>query len=255
MGHRLKFAGKIAGRHLLVSLLVAIVSAAFVFFVLYPYPYYLISGSLSIFMLMMLVDVSSGPLCTFVIASPKKSKKATILDVMIIGAVQLLALSYGLYSLYIARPVIEVYEKGNFHVVMANEVEQNEFVDALPQYQKLPLIGIQTLGVRKANNEKEQFESISLALAGIEIGQRPGWWIPYQEVRHEVSKNMMPLKKLVRTLSKNNQLVLQKALEKYHLLVPDTYFLPLTNSKYEDWVVLLNMNADIVGYAQIKGAD
>ncbi len=166
MKTRLQFATKIASRHLLISVFVALLSAAFIFFVLYPYPYYLITGSLSIFLIMMVVDVSCGPLCTFVIASPKKSRRETIMDLTLIGTVQLLALGYGLFTLYAARPVMQVYERDNFRVVTANEVQVDEFPKALPQFKQLSAIGIQTIGTREAKNADDQFDSINMSLGG-----------------------------------------------------------------------------------------
>ncbi len=190
---RLPFAIKIASRHLVISLLVALLSAAFVFFVLYPYPYYLITGSLSIFMIMMVVDVSCGPLCSFVISSPKKSKRETITDLSLIGTVQLFALAYGLFTLYVARPVIQVYERGNFRIVTANEVQINEFSNALPQFQQLSVFGIQTIGTREAKNADDQLDSVDMSLAGIEIGLRPSWWVSYQSVRDCTSSGVFGL--------------------------------------------------------------
>ncbi len=250
---RFAFATKLASRHLLISLLVAILSATLVFFVLYPYPYYLISGSLSIFLLMMVVDVSCGPLCTLVVASPQKSKKETALDLSFIGGIQLIALGYGLFSLYVARPVLEVYEKGNFRIVMANEVQTDEFVDALPQFKKLPFISIELAGTRIAANAKEQLESISLAMAGIEIGLRPGWWVPYESVQEKVKTTYQPLSTLQSKLSPTESAALQKALNKYKIKQGNTFYLPLDNSGYKDWIVLLNSQAIIVGYAPING--
>ncbi len=250
---RFAFAAKLASRHLLISVFVAILSAALVFFLLYPYPYYLISGSLSIFLLMMVVDVSCGPLCTLVVASPKKSKKETALDLSFIGGIQLIALGYGLFSLYVARPVLEVYEKGNFRIVMANEVQTDEFVNALPQFKKLPFIGIELAGTRVAENAKEQLESIGLAMAGIEIGLRPGWWVSYQSVREQVKTTYQPLSRLQPKLSPTENTALQKALNKYKIEQDNTFYLPLDNSNYKDWIVLLDSSATIIGYAPING--
>ncbi len=253
MKTRLQFATKIASRHLLISVFVALLSAAFVFFALYPYPFYAITGSLSIFILMMGVDVSCGPLCSFIIASPKKSKRETITDLTVIGAIQLLALGYGLFTLYTARPVMQVYERGNFRIVTANEVQINEFSTALPAFQQLPLVGINTIGTREAKNPNDQLDSVEMSLAGIEIGLRPSWWVSYQSVRDKVKKTQLPIDQLMNELNTADKEKLTKAIKKYHLKQSDTFFLPLDNAKYKEWVVLLNNNADIVGYAPVDG--
>ncbi len=166
---------------------------------------------------------------------------------------QLLALAYGLFTLYIARPVMQVYERGNFRIVTANEVQISEFPNALPQFQQLLAFGIQTIDAREAKNADEQLDSVDMSLAGIEIGLRPSWWVSYQSVRDKVKKRQLSVNKLMQKLTDTDKEKLNKALGKYQLKQSEIFFLPLANAKYKDWVVLLNKEADIVGYAPVDG--
>ena len=64
------FAARYASRHLLISLLIALASAAVVFGLWYPAPYRAMLGVGAIFGLVLVVDVVCGPLLTGVVASP-----------------------------------------------------------------------------------------------------------------------------------------------------------------------------------------
>ena len=63
------------GIHLSLSLLVAALAAVVVFGVWYPYPYRDISGGRDLFLLIVGVDVVLGPLVTFTVFNPKKSRR------------------------------------------------------------------------------------------------------------------------------------------------------------------------------------
>ena len=66
---RWRFALKMAGYHLLVSLFLAGMAALLVFKVWYPYPYAELTGGLQLYKLVVAVDVVCGPLLTLVLAS------------------------------------------------------------------------------------------------------------------------------------------------------------------------------------------
>ena len=79
------FAARYASRHLLISLLIALASAAVVFGLWYPAPYRAMLGVGAIFGLVLVVDVVCGPLLTGVVASPRKSRRERWLDFSLIG--------------------------------------------------------------------------------------------------------------------------------------------------------------------------
>ena len=71
---------KALGVHACISLLFAAAAAALVFWVWYPYPYREISGGRELFFLVMGVDVVLGPLVTFILFNPSKTRRALTLD-------------------------------------------------------------------------------------------------------------------------------------------------------------------------------
>ncbi len=107
------------GSHLLVSLLIAILSVGLVFWLWYPSPLDKALGVANIFFLLLSIDVIVGPLLTLIVA--KQGKKTLKMDLLTIGVVQLMALSYGLYMVAQGRPVWLVYDVDRFEVVQAYE--------------------------------------------------------------------------------------------------------------------------------------
>jgi hypothetical protein len=107
------------GSHLLVSLLIAILSVGLVFWLWYPSPLDKALGVANIFLLLLSIDVIVGPLLTLIVA--KQGKKTLKMDLLTIGVVQLMALSYGVYVVAQGRPVWMIYDTERFELVQAYE--------------------------------------------------------------------------------------------------------------------------------------
>ncbi len=93
----------------------------------YPPPLASLQGLGTILVLLAVVDLSLGPLCTLLIASPKKRPAHIARDVALIGLVQAAALAYGVHTVWIARPAYIVFNKDRFDVVSASELEHEYF--------------------------------------------------------------------------------------------------------------------------------
>ena len=98
-----------AATHLGLSLLVA--SAIFlpVYFFWYPSALFDTAGGRDLFLLIAAVDVTLGPLLTLIVF--RSGKKGLAFDLSIIAAMQLVALSYGVWVLFEARPPREAVEE------------------------------------------------------------------------------------------------------------------------------------------------
>ncbi len=105
--------------HLAVSFVVALCALFVVFSLWYPAPLDKALGVVSIFLLLLVVDVIVGPLLTLLVA--KQGKKTLKMDLLTIGLIQFLALAYGLYTVAQGRPVWLIYDSGHFEVVQAYE--------------------------------------------------------------------------------------------------------------------------------------
>ena len=168
-----------SGVHFLLSVLVAALAAALVFGLWYPYPYRDISGGRELFFLVAAVDVVMGPLLTFAVFNRQKPLKELRRDLGVIALLQLAALAYGMWTVFVARPVHMVFEIDRFRVVHAIDVDTALLAKALPALSSLPLTGPSTLGMREFKNNTEKADFTFAALGGVDLSARPELWQDY----------------------------------------------------------------------------
>ncbi len=185
-----------AGIHLGASLVVALLAATLVFEVWYPYPYREISGGRDLFLLLVAVDVVMGPLLTLAIFDRRKSNKVLRRDLTIVGALQMAALAYGLWTMMLARPVHLVFELDRFRVVHAIDVPPESLLQAPAEFQRLPLTGPTLLSVREFKDPTENFDTTMAAVQGWELGAQPKLWQGYQKAQNQVIRVSRPLAEL-----------------------------------------------------------
>ncbi len=114
--------------HLFISLIVIGLFLGVVFFIWYPKPLYSIAEVIEPLKLLVLIDVIVGPALTFIIFSKKKSLKLLRIDLSLIALLQILALSYGVYTIYNGRSAIVVFAEGRFNYLIekfSNEEQLN----------------------------------------------------------------------------------------------------------------------------------
>lgn len=185
-----------AGIHLGLSLVVAALTALLVFGLWYPYPYREISGGRELFLLVVIVDVILGPLITFIIFSRHKPRAKLLGDLAVIAMIQLGALGYGTWTVFVARPVHLVFEINRFRVVHAIDIDETQLVKAPSGFEALPLGGPTLLGVRAFKDSKESFDATMAALGGVHMAARPDFWQSYGQSKAEVLGMAKPVSQL-----------------------------------------------------------
>jgi hypothetical protein len=251
---RLFFAVRWATGHLAISAAVVVLAALLVFGVWYPSPWRQLLGVAGVFGLVVGVDLVCGPLLTLVLASPKKSRKERWADLSLVGAIQLIALGYGLWSVFAARPVALVFEVDRLTIVSANEVQTDQLSAAPKGLRALPWTGIEFAATRKPTSSAEMLEGIDMSIQGLTPAMRPDWWMPYEAAKPEVVKRAKPLAELLKARPQQSAL-LESAAAKTGLPIEKLLYLPLTSSKSLDWVALLSPTGDMVGHAPVDGFD
>ncbi len=250
---RLKFASIYAARHGLLSLLVGLLAAAMVFWVWYPPPYRDMLKVGSIFGIILVVDVVCGPLLTFILANPRKSRRERVLDFGLVGLIQILALVYGLHSVWVARPAVLAFERDRLVVLSANEIDTDQLAKAPEGLRALPFSGLLRVGTRRATGNKEFFESLDVGLAGISPGMRPAWWVPIDTQFDEMRAKAKPVGELIARRPESAD-VLRAALSQTKLAIEHLVYLPLTSNKSVDWVAIMNASTlELVAYAPVDG--
>lgn len=249
---RLQFSSQYAARHLIISLTAALASATLVFGLWYTAPYRQLLNVSHIFGLLLAVDVVCGPLLTLILTSPQKSRRERWLDFSLVGLVQLVALVYGLHSMWIARPVALAFEVDRLIIVAANELQTEALPHAPPSLQHLPWAGVLRLGTRTAANETEQIEGAMLGLAGVSPALRPDWWLPWSDTLPALRIRALPLAELMARRPQDAN-TLHAAARLTGFAIEELHYLPLVTSKTLDWVALLDPAMNMVGWAAVDG--
>jgi len=182
--------------HLLGSMGVAALVSVLVFVVWYPSPYASLTAGVSLFLLLVSVDVVLGPTLTAVAADPAKPAKVFRRDLAVIVALQLAGLAYGLYNISLGRPVYLAFEVDRMRVVTAAEVDESTLPEALPEFRTLPWSGPKLIAAVRPTKPDEVLRSIDLALAGIDISMLPSQWRDYASQKDAILRVARPATEL-----------------------------------------------------------
>lgn len=240
-----------AGWHLLISAAVAALAATLVFGLWYPGAYRHLSGGKGLFLLVVTVDVILGPLLTFAVFNLAKGWPHLRRDLAIIGLIQLAGLVYGLHTVYVVRPVATVFEVDRFRVVAASDVYAPELPQARPEYRSLPLNGPWLLAVRATVAGEERNQALFMALnQGVDVGQRPLFWEPYEGARAAILSKARPIQVLLAKYP-GQASQFESELAAASLPVSVARFLPVMARG--DWVAVLDAKGDLATFLNADG--
>jgi hypothetical protein len=240
---RLQFALKAMGLHFGLSLLVAALVAWLVFTVWYPYPFREMSSGRELFLLVIGVDIICGPLLTFILASPTKPRKELITDISLIVVVQLLALSYGVWNVWLARPNYLVNEGARFHVVSRVSLDAPSIDSLAPALQPQLFSGPQKVTMRDTSFT-EQMNMDALLKTGKNQSQLTQLYIPYDGAKAYQNSNtisalikLFPNKKAeIEDMAKSAGIADINQLHFAFILAQDS------------WFAILSPTGEVIGY-------
>jgi hypothetical protein len=238
------------GIHLGASVVVALLAAALVFSVWYPYPYRDASGGRVLFMLVVSVDVIVGPLLTFAIFNRKKPSGELKRDLAVVILLQLDALCYGLWTVYVARPAYLAFEIDRFRVVHAIEIDSALLEKAPPGLRSLPLTGPRQVAVRPFKDSKESGEATMAAVAGVSLSARPDLWENYDQARERVRQQAKPATLLTQRFPQQRERI-AAAVQASGRPLDKLAYLPMS-SRMQFWTVLLDSQTmEVVGFIDL----
>lgn len=230
MSKRLKFFFS----HLLVSFLIALLAIGLIFFIWYPTPLATAVGVTHIFLMMLTIDVITGPLLGLLIY--KEGKKTLKLDLSIIITIQITALCYGIYGIEQGRPAWLAYNVDRFELVRKNEIIQNHISQAKQQFQSPSWLKPQFVAVKFASNSEERNQNMfEEVLGGISLAQRPERYVNFAQAKVQIQQRAKNLEEL---RDYNNEKSVMDTLAKYPKA---NAFLPLKANEI-DMTVLVNKN-------------
>ena len=250
--HRIRSATRAAALHFGGSVIVALLAAALVFGLWFPYPYRELAGGRELFLLIVAADVICGPLLTMVLYNPTKPRAELSRDLGLVVIIQLAALGYGLHVVWQARPVYLVQEVDRFKVITAPQL-LDESVAKLPAaLQPRWLDGPITVAIREpedaAEHNKVLFESVR---GGRDYAERPEFYLPYEGAAAlKALQHAQPLTvfldKQPSQRSAAADLAASKGLDMAQLV-----YLPVVGR--QDWVAVLDQQAQIQGFLKGDG--
>jgi hypothetical protein len=236
-----------AGLHFLFSIAIAAVAAAVIFGLWYPYPFRDISGGRSLFILVTSVDVIVGPLITLAIFNKAKGWSVLKKDLMVVAALQLVALGYGTWTVFMARPVHIVYEYDRFAVVHAIEVPRDMLDEAAVPYRSLPLTGPTLLSLRQPTDLERRDFMMDDVTGTQPLSTRPALWQAYEAARPTILAKAKPVVELQRRFpAAKDQIDL--AVRATKRSAEQLVYAPLVGRE-QFWTVLLdNRTAEVLQY-------
>ncbi len=236
---------KAFGWHLIFSTTIALFCASIVFYLWYPGLLAKASGVINIFMLLLIVDVVLGPIITLIVFNPLKKELKR--DLFIVIAIQLIALTYGLYTVFVTRPVYIVFNSGAFDVVHANEIsKENQDKATRQQFRYLSYFGPEYIAAHLPKDPKVAEKIILSAVSGgNDIQHLPEYYLPYIEAKDEVIKQLKPLSDL-KTFNKDSIRQVNYLIERYETANTEVGFLPLKGKLQDLTVVISRSNGEIL---------
>jgi hypothetical protein len=186
---------KASGIHFLISVIIVSILLMLMFALWYPSSYFSLMGGGKLISLIAGVDVFLGPLLTLIVFKPQK--KSLKFDLTCIAMLQIIAMSYGMYVMFEARPVFTVFNKTNFHVVSVVDIHPQELAKGKSEkWRTLSITGpvLVAIGAPDKNDKVET----AFAMVEAEHAYRyPRLYDDYEAHKPEVIKAAKPLKDLV----------------------------------------------------------
>jgi hypothetical protein len=197
--------------HLAISCTIAAIAMVVVFYIWYPEPLHTAVGVTQIYLILLGVDITLGPLLTFIVF--KKGKKYLKLDLAIIAFLQLAALCYGMNTVFAGRPAFVVFNVDRFDVTRAHEINPASAEKAEKsgnQVAKISLFKPKWVAALAAKDSKRNEEIMFSAVAGgPDWPQLPELYVPLSEVKKQMLEKAKPLAEL-RKLHNNDPGVIEQ---------------------------------------------
>ncbi len=229
---------KASAIHLSISLSVGTAVLLSMLLVWFPQPYLQAAGAVHLFLVLLGVDVSLGPLITLIIFDTKK--KRLKLDLAVIAALQVAALVYGLNAMIQARPVYLAFVVDRFELVLAGEIAPEELARAsATEFGRLPIAGPKLVAADLPSDSKERERILFSAVdGGADLEDFPQYYVRYEDRKARVRAKALPLAKL-KEIKPAKSTLIDDAVKACGLPAGEVAWLPM-RAKKEDMTVLLN---------------
>jgi hypothetical protein len=122
----MRFRLKVSGLHLLASTSLLTLVLGGLYAGWYRYPGWYLTGAAHIVVLVAAVDLALGPTLTLIVAHPHKPRRVLARDIAVIATVQGIALVYGAFTLWYARPLYYAFSVDRLELVQASDLHTDK---------------------------------------------------------------------------------------------------------------------------------
>lgn len=173
---------KAAGSHLALSIFLIGGIAISALLLWYPHGLYKVAGLDRILVVMLVIDLTAGPLLTLILYRP--GKWGLKFDLTAVAIAQLAFLSYGLHTLWNGRPVFLVATPDTFTVVFASEVSDEDLKLAKRvEWSRRSWIGPLLVGTQMPEDRAQRRLIIDEFMAGgAGIERSPKYYMSFDEI-------------------------------------------------------------------------
>lgn len=194
IARRLSHSVKPAAIHLGLSATVALLATALIFLLWYPGALADMQGVSRLVLIMIAVDVVIGPLITLIVYAP--GKKSLSFDLMVIAAMQTVALLYGLRAIEDGRPAYVVFNVDRFDVIAVKEVVPDSLARA-PEPFRISHFSPKFVAARMpADAAKRNEIMFSSVQGGADLPQLPEYFVKLEDEQTQMLKRLRPLDEL-----------------------------------------------------------
>lgn len=213
----------------------------------YPPPLAALQGLTGILLILVLADIVLGPFCTFLIASPKKSRSEVRRDVAFVAVVQFAALAYGVHTVWAARPAYIVFNKDRFDVVTAAELEHEYFGKRTEGEFASPPFGRPRWvhALPPASLEERNHILLSATTGGPDLRHFPALYHSWPQEVEDVRARLKPLESLS-AASQENSVAVSSFLSRTGLQPSQVGYLPLMGRNHVGVVLLKKHDLAVV---------
>lgn len=233
--------------HLLVTLLVLSVIAFATLNWWSPEPYMSAEGGWSVLIILVVVGIVVGPLLTLLLYKP--GKKGLLLDLVLVGMVQVGVIALGAFIIYDQRPVFLVFSVDRFTLVSKGDIDISLLGPdvSLPRFSQKPI----AVFARMPEAEDEKYKLIREVLAGKpDLEFRSEYYEPMRSNISTVASNSIDGKNISdNTLAAAD--MINDFVDQHCLKVDKCTFFPFIGKKKEMLLVLNREDGKVVGALDI----
>lgn len=230
--------------HMLLSLVISAGVIAVFYWGSYAAPLAQAVGFWSIALLMLLTVVVIGPCLTFLVYKPNKSSLK--FDLSFLFVLQLVALGYGAFILYDARPVWFVHSVDRFELVRNNDIYAADPQASLAQFAMIPQFSAQVAAVQLSQDPKQRQDDLSNAVfLGLTLSMQPSRYVDYEQVQIAALKEAYSLQQLYKFNAKQDVEEILKKFPESHAYIP-------LRAHQQDQVVLIDILGGILDIVDLR---